>query len=227
MSAENDVKRINVKRIILNIGLLMLLFAFNIAGISIYENRNAEYTQATVLSGKPSVNMFFHKPDGTREPYDEITVEYAVDGKTYSGTVDKLPGEYEIGGKVEYCYDRSNPDEYFYDTRSDNLTLAGALAVVSVIIIFLCRRAFSGYKRDYLCRYRKQVIFSVVTGWIPILYFLWYEFVFDGGSGIMAGLSEFLIMIFLFAFVPVLNIAVWIIAAIKYCRGKKSCETEN
>lgn len=217
------MKYINIKRIILNIGLLIFLLALIFAGYSTWSNRNAAYTKATIVSSEPSKNMSYHAPDGTIYRYDELVVEYSVDGVIYTGETIALPGEYEIGGEVEYCYNRKNPEEIFFDTLTGDLMLAGFISLISIIIIFVCRSAFNGYKKDFLCRYKKSVIFSIVTGWIPILYYLWLKYIFVG-VGFMAGLFEFLFLLFLLIFIPVVNIIVWIVAAVKYVNKAKQAD---
>lgn len=209
------MKHINIQRIVLNIGLLILLAASVYGIVSVWENRNAAYTQATVISAEPAGNVFLRKADGSEIMYDTLTLEYVVDGITYKGTTHKLPGEYEIGGQLRYCYDKSEPSERFYNDLSGNLMQAAPVGFVGLIVIFLCKDAFKGYISDYLCRYKWCVLFSIITGWIPILYYLWFEYIFEP-SGVFGGLSEYFFLLFLLGFVPLVNIVVWTIAAVRY-----------
>ena len=89
-------------------GLLLLLFSVIYAGYSICDNHNATYTQAIIVSSKPSGYAYFENQNGTQKMYDEVTVQYLVEGRTYSGDMLKRPGEYRIGEEVEYCYDKEN-----------------------------------------------------------------------------------------------------------------------
>lgn len=211
---------INVKRIFLNIGMTLAVIAAVFLAHQLYENSFLIKTDGIIVSIEPSKNGYYVDENGGRENMMSYCVEYtAKDGAFYTDEIIGRNGEYEVGGTVRVFYDKRWPTHISY--RTDNSFFIAIFGIPAVIMIFLCRSAFKGYKTEYLDRYRKTVIFSVITGWIPIIYFIWYNFFFTPTGYFFPGLGEALICILLFIAVPIINIIVWIISAAVYCKKQK------
>ncbi len=216
-SGVTYMKHINVKRIFLNIGLTLAVLAAGFAVHQLYENSFLVKTTGTVYDVRVVPNCFYQDENGNEQNMIAYDIDYTTkQGQKCKDNTFGHIGEHEIGDTVEIIYDKREPESIAY--RQDNLFFIIAFGVPAALLIFFCRSAFKGYKTEYLDRYRKTVIFSVISGWIPVLYFIWYEFFFEPSGEMFAGLGEALLCMFLFAAVPVINIIVWIISAVLYCR---------
>lgn len=214
------LKNINVKRIFLNIGFTLAAIAAVFFFHQLYENSFLVKTTGTVFNMNVKPNFFYVDENGKEENFYSYGVEYTTkQGQTFRDDICGRRDKYKIGDTVEIYYDKRDPERNTYP--ENNLFFIIVFGVPAALMIFFCRSSFKGYKTEYLDRYKKTVIFSVVTGWIPILYYLWYKFLFTPSGMMFAGLGEALMCIFLFAAVPVINIIVWIISAVVYCKKQK------
>lgn len=217
------MKHICVKRIFLNIGMTLAVLAAVFLFHQIYENSFLVKTTGFVQNISVESNMFYYDKHNVRHNFYSYDITYTTqDGQHFIDDILKYEGSYCIGDPVEIIYDKRSPKQIAY--RENNLLFIVVFGVPALIMIFFCRSAFKGYKTEYLDRYKKTVIFSVISGWIPILYYIWYEFIFEPSGIIFAGLGEALVCIFLFFAVPIINIIVWIISAVCYCRKCKKSE---
>lgn len=211
---------INVKRVFLNIGMTLAVITAFFLAHQLYENSFLIKTDGIIVNIEPFENCYYVEENGERENMMSYCVEYtAKDGAFYTDEIIGRKGEYEVGGTIRVFYDKRRPTHISYQT--DNSFFIAIFGIPAAVMIYLCRSAFKGYKTEYLDRYYKTVIFSVITGWIPIIYFIWYKFFFTPTGYLFPGLSEALMCIFLFAAVPIVNIIVWIISAAVYCRKQK------
>lgn len=217
------MKHINVKRIFLNIGMTLAVIAAGYLIHQLYENSFLVKTTGTVYDIRVEEHDFYLDENGIEQNMRAYDVEYSTkQGEQYTDDIFGHIGEYEIGDTVEIFYDKRYPKHNTYP--EDNSVYIIIFGLPAALLIIFCRSAFKGYKTEYLDRYKKTVIFSVISGWIPILYFIWYEFFFTPSGMMFAGLGEALMCMFLFAAVPVINIIVWIISAVVYCRKCKKAE---
>ena len=217
------MKNINVKRIFLNIGLTLAVIAAIFLFHQLYENFFLVKTTGTVFNMNAEPNLFYVDEDGEKENLYSYGVEYMTkQGQTFRDDICDRRGEYKIGDTAELYYDKREPEHNAYP--ENNLFLIIAFGVPAALLIYFCRSAFKGYKTEYLDRYKKTVIFSVISGWIPIIYYIWYRFFFTPSGELFAGLGEALMCIFLFAAVPIVNIIVWIISAAVYCHKQRKLE---
>lgn len=217
------MKNINVKRIFLNIGLTLAVIAAIFLFHQLYENFFLVKTTGTVFNMNTEPNFFYTDENGERRNFCSYGVEYTTkQGQTFRDDILGYPDEYKVGDTAEIYYDRREPKYNTYP--EDNLFLIIAFGVPAALLIYFCRSAFKGYKTEYLDRYKKTVIFSAVTGWIPILYYIWYKFFFTPSGELFSGLGEGLMCMFLFAAVPIVNIIVWIISAAVYCKKQRKLE---
>lgn len=223
MKRVTAMKNINVKRIFLNIGLTLAVIAAIFLFHQLYENFFLVKTTGTVFNMNAEPNFFYTDENGERRNFCSYGVEYTTkQGQTFRDDILGYPDEYKVGDTAEIYYDRREPEHNAYP--EDNLFLIIAFGVPAALLIYFCRSAFKGYKTEYLDRYKKTVIFSVISGWIPILYYIWYKFFFTPSGELFAGLGEALMCIFLFAAVPIVNIIVWIISAAVYCKKQRKLE---
>lgn len=217
------MKYICVKRIFLNIGLTLAVIAAIFLFGQLYENSFLVKTIGYVQDISVESNMYYYDDDNVHQNYRSYVINYTTkQGQLYSDDIVKYKDVYCVGDPVEIVYDKRYPNRIAYP--DDNMVSIIFFGVPAVLLIFFCRSAFKGYKTEYLDRYKKTVIFSVISGWIPILYYIWYEFIFEPSGIIFAGLGEALMCIFLFFAVPVVNIIVWIFSAAAYCRKCKKSE---
>lgn len=217
------MKNINIKRIFLNIGFTLAVIAAGFLIHQLYENFFIEKTTGTVYDIRVEEHCFYYDENDNEQNFRAYDVEYITkQGEQYTDDIFGYIDEYAIGDTVEITYDRRKPERNAYP--EDNSFFIIVFGLPGALLIIFCRSAFKGYKTEYLDRYKKTVIFSVISGWIPILYFLWYEFIFESSGMMFAGLGEALMCMFLFAAVPVINIIVWIISAVVYCRKCKKAE---
>lgn len=217
------MKHINVKRIFLNIGLTLAVIGAGFLIHQLYENFFIEKTTGTVYDIRVEEHCFYYDENDNEQNFRAYDVEYITkQGEQYTDDIFGYIDEYAIGDTVEITYDRREPELNAYP--EDNSFFIIVFGLPGALLIIFCRSAFKGYKTEYLDRYKKTVIFSVISGWIPILYFIWYEFFFTPSGMMFAGLGEALMCMFLFAAVPVINIIVWIISAVVYCRKCKKAE---
>lgn len=217
------MKYICVKRIFLNIGLTLAVIAALFLFGQLYENSFLVKTIGYVQDISVKSNMYYYDDDNVQQNYRSYVINYTTkQGQQYSDDIFKYKDTYCVGDPVEIIYDKRYPNRIAYP--DDNMVSIIFFGVPAVLLIFFCRSAFKGYKTEYLDRYKKTVIFSVISGWIPILYYIWYEFIFEPSGIIFAGLGEALMCIFLFFAVPVVNIIVWIFSAAAYCRKCKKSE---
>lgn len=217
------MKYICVKRIFLNIGLTLAVIAAIFLFGQLYENSFLVKTIGYVQDISVKSNMYYYDDDNVQQNYRSYVINYTTkQGQQYSDDIVKYKDVYCVGDPVEIIYDKRYPNRITYP--DDNMVSIIFFGVPAVLLIFFCRSAFKGYKTEYLDRYKKTVIFSVISGWIPILYYIWYEFIFEPSGIIFAGLGEALMCIFLFFAVPVVNIIVWIFSAVCYCRKCKKSE---
>ncbi len=217
------MKYICVKRIFLNIGLTLAVIAAIFLFGQLYENSFLVKTIGYVQDISVKSNMYYYDDDNVQQNYRSYVINYTTkQGQQYSDDIVKYKDVYCVGDPVEIIYDKRYPNRITYP--DDNMVSIIFFGVPAVLLIFFCRSAFKGYKTEYLDRYKKTVIFSVISGWIPILYYIWYEFIFEPSGIIFAGLGEALMCIFLFFAVPIINIIVWIISAAAYCRKCKKSE---
>ncbi len=217
------MKYICVKRIFLNIGLTLAVIAAIFLFGQLYENSFLVKTIGYVQNISVESNMYYYDDDNVQQNFRSYVINYTTkQGQQYSDDIVKYKDAYCVGDPVEIIYDKRYPNRITYP--DDNMVSIIFFGVPAVLLIFFCRSAFKGYKTEYLDRYKKTVIFSVISGWIPILYYIWYEFIFEPSGIIFAGLGEALMCIFLFFAVPVVNIIVWIFSAAAYCRKCKKSE---
>lgn len=217
------MKYICVKRIFLNIGLTLAVIAALFLFGQLYENSFLVKTIGYVQDISVKSNMYYYDDDNVQQNFRSYVINYTTkQGQQYSDDIVKYKDTYCVGDPVEIIYDKRYPNRITYP--DDNMVSIIFFGVPAVLLIFFCRSAFKGYKTEYLDRYKKTVIFSVISGWIPILYYIWYEFIFEPSGIIFAGLGEALMCIFLFFAVPVVNIIVWIFSAAAYCRKCKKSE---
>lgn len=210
----------NVKRIFLNIGFTLAVIAAFFLFHQLYENSFLVKTTGTVFNMNVESNFFYVDENGKEENLYSYGVEYTTkQGQTFRDDISGRRDEYKIGDTAKIYYDKRDSEHNTYP--ENNLFFIIVFGVPAALMIFFCRSAFKGYKTEYLDRYKKTVIFSVVTGWIPILYYLWYKFLFTPSGMMFAGLGEALMCLFLFAAVPLINIIVWIISAAVYCRRQR------
>lgn len=215
------MKYINVKRIFLNIGLMLLAVMLVYLCRQLYDNSFLVKTTGAVIAVSESeYSGCYIDNDGNEYPMLEYDVSYVTDeGESYTDNIIGEVGEYSVGETVEVVYDKRDP--YFITYIYFNWFLVIVLGVPGGLLVFFCRSAFKGYKSEYLDRYKNAVWFSVISGIIPIAYWIYYEFIFVPGDEMFAGLGEYLLCISLFIIVPMINIIVWICAAALYCRRCK------
>lgn len=217
------LKYINIKRIFLNIGLALAVIAAIFLFHQLYENFFLVKTTGTVFSMNAEPNLFYVDENGEKENLYSYGVEYMTkQGQMFRDDICDRRGEYKIGDTAELYYDKREPEHNAYP--ENNLFFIIAFGVPAALLIYFCRSAFKGYKTEYLDRYKKTVIFSVISGWIPIIYYIWYKFFFTPSGELFAGLGEALMCIFLFAAVPIVNIIVWIISAAVYAKKQRKLE---
>ncbi len=211
---------INVKRIFLNIGMTLAVIAAAFLISQLYENSFLIKTDGIVISIEISERAYYIDENNNKENMMSYLAEYTTkNGTVYTDDIIGRNGEYEVGDTVKIFYDKRQPTYIAY--RTDNIFFIAIFGIPAAVMILLCRSAFKGYKTEYLDRYRKTVIFSVITGWIPIIYFIWYKFFFTPTGYFLPGLGEALMCLLLFIAVPLINIIVWIISAVIYCKKQK------
>ena len=210
------MKNINIKRIFLNIGLTLAVIAAIFLFHQLYENFFLVKTTGTVVRAETEADFLSYS----------YIIDYTTNhSENYTDNIIGEANEHKVGDTVEVLYDKRYPKHIAYP--ENNLFFIIVFGVPAALLIYFCRSAFKGYKTEYLDRYKKTVIFSVISGWIPILYFIWYEFFFTPSGIMFAGLGEALLCMFLFAAVPAINIIVWIISAVVYCRKCKKAERSD
>lgn len=212
------MKNINVKRVFLNIGMALLAVMLGYLCWQVYDNSFLVKTTGTVMMARESVySGSYVDKDGNKYPMLEYDVTYITDdGESFTSYIIGEAGEYSIGEPVEVVYDKRAPYSITYSCF--NWFWVIAFGVPGALLIFFCRSAFKGYKTEYLDRYKNAVLFSVISGIIPVAYWIYYEFIFVPGDEMFGGLGEYLLCIALFIIVPMINIIVWICAAALYCR---------
>lgn len=217
------MKYINIKRVFLNIGLTLAVIAAGYLFHQLYENSFLVKTTGAVKNVRTETNCFYYDENNELQNSRSYDIGYTTrQGEAYTDDIIGHIGEYGIGDTVDVLYDKRQPDRIAYLT--DNVFFIAVFGVPAALMIFFCRSAFKGYKTEYLDRYKKTVIFSVISGWIPIIYYIWYEFFFTPSGMMFSGLGEGLMCLFLFAAVPIVNIIVWIISAAVYCRKQRKLE---
>lgn len=220
------MKHINVKRIFLNIGFTLAVIAAGYLIHQFYENSFLVKTTGTVYDIRIDKNAYYHDDDGIKQNFRAYDFDYTTkQGQQCKDDILGYIGEYEIGDTVDIYYDKREPEHNAYP--EDNTFFILAFGLPAALLIFFCSSALKGYKTEYLDRYKKTVIFSVISGWIPILYWIWYEFFFEPSGEMFSGFGEALMCLFLFAAVPVINIIVWIISAAVYCHKCKKNERSD
>lgn len=212
------MKYINIRRIFLNIGLTLLVIAMGFLVYQLYSLSCLVKTEGTIHSiSEPEFEAYYTDDNGNKLRMLEYDIFYMIPGE--QGFVDYImgyQGEYEIGSKVTIYYDKRSPESIAY--AENYLAYILIFVIPGALLVYFCRSAFKGYKTEYLDRYKKAVWFSVISGWIPIIYFIWYKFFFTPSGDFFPGLGEYLLCIALFIIVPMINIIVWISAAALYCR---------
>lgn len=203
-----------MKRLFLNISFICLAFSIGIFAYRCYENSYLHKCSA-VFSGYRSYNA-----DGS-DIKPEVT--FTVNGKEYTRTfAESTDANYEIGDKTEILYDSRDPGDYVY--RHYSWVIIIPLMLIGLILIIVCREAFKGYWSDFVCRYPKACICTVISILIPFFYLIWYEYFFVCPDAVFAGLTEVLFMCALLIIAPVTDIIVWITAVLKYKNKNKIAE---
>ncbi len=220
------MKHINIKRVLLNIGMTIFVIAAGFLIHQLYEISFLRKAEGVVTGTKVLTNWFYVDENNAEENMLDYYIEYTDhQGGLHTDTKVGRAGDYKTGGTVEIKYDKRAPDDIAYP--ENNTFFIGVFGIPGVLLIFFCRSAFRGYKTEYLDRYKKTVLFSVVSGLVPIAYYIYYEFFFEPSGIMFAGLGEAILCIFLFIAVPVINIIVWIISAALYCRRCKKSEVKG
>ena len=218
------MKYINVRRIFLNIGMLFIFVSLLALGYSLWSNRNIVTVDAVVTGEQKSDTGYReYGSSETTYPYSDYSVDYKWEGVTYSRTILRETGEYSIGDRVQIEIDKELPADYNYNTLESDIILVLMTGIPGLLLTILCRSAFKGYKKDYLLRYKKSVIFSVRSGWVPIIYYF-TAYLHPAPAMMFEGLTEAVTLLFLTALVPIVNIIVWIVAAAKYSSKMKAAE---
>ncbi len=94
-----------------------------------FESRGFVKTTATIIS--------IERNNGSGDTDDTFTptVEYTVDGKTYTGQLNQSSGSYKVGKTITVMYDPNDPSVVHGDSRM-GLYFIGVGAVILAVIIF-------------------------------------------------------------------------------------------
>ncbi|MBQ8966010.1 hypothetical protein [Ruminococcus sp.] len=160
-----DSGKISVRRFLLNIGLLGIVLAL-VNTLYVYSrNRLLTEVEGTIVSYEESTVTYQERDGSLRD--DEVrwpVAEYTFDGETCTATAYKAKGKsYEqvqnmkIGDKA-----------IFYTSSGRSLDVpvsyapTGVAAAVSLLIVLLCCKAFKGYKTDFIRRYPKSIVTTLL-----------------------------------------------------------------
>ncbi len=98
--------------IFLGVGIITLMSYFWISNENDRFLKSAEKTPATIID----INSVYDSADDDYE--HEVIVKYEVDGREYSGRLDRYSSNMHIGDEVTIYYNRANPS-YFRSDQSD------------------------------------------------------------------------------------------------------------
>ncbi|MGN0666596.1 MAG: hypothetical protein ACI4KF_08740 [Huintestinicola sp.] len=219
------MKYVNVKRMFLNIGLLIALAAVILSVRSLWINRNIIDITATVISEEKSdVGYVEYGSKERTYPYSDYEVEYEYEGRSYHRTILRDTGTYAIGDIAPIEIDKSEPDSYAYRSYESDFIIIVPLAVIAALLIVSCRSAFRGYREEFIGRYPKACIFTAVSPVVPIIYYF-TAYLHPEPAWIMEGLAEAVTLLFLTAAVPLADMIVWIVAVASYVRKMKIADS--
>lgn len=219
---------ISIKRLFLNIGLLLMFVGLVCAGLIFRENFKLTAVEGTVVGYETEV---FHYRTNKGE-YDEEqhipVIEYTYGGETHRDNAWKAKGMTH-----EETLALHNGDKAIFYTRSGAYLISPDpywavlfFAVPGAFLILVCCKAFKGYKRDFLMRYKKAVTATVVLQTVTVvLSVLWIIHIENTEyGGFMPGLdalADELAMWFAWVLVAISIMVIWIVASVKFMRMRK------
>lgn len=204
------LKYLDIKRFFLNIGFLCLFTAALFGIRHIYENSFMKKVTGTVT------NVGEYRYDITYVTLDNTKYTDEVYGKQ---------GEYELNQQLDVLYDERRPENIeFYPVNHSFAIIAWSAVGIVLIIIF--RKGFDGYINNFIKRYPKSCLFSIITLPVPAIYY-YTKYLHPSFSMFLMGLEEAVMLIFLMGAVPLANVIVWTVSAIKYCRRQSMANGET
>ncbi len=221
------LKTVNLRRLALNIGLVFLLLAVQALIYQLYDS--SFYSSADgVISGCKTDQKGWDviHSDGRTEHHTGawFNVTYtASDGKQYTDKIYGSPGSYAVGEHIAVNYDRRVPAiaNNYPDSHMHEVLL---FTVLGAFLVCGFAGEFRGYAKDFVKRYKKSFVFTVISIFLPAAYY--YTRVLHPAPQFMfEGLGEYITFMFLLFLMPVLNIIVWLAATVH--RYKLSIRQEN
>ena len=120
------------------VGIVLIIGSIVFLVVSFISTQNYVKTEATVVSVEYDSTVIYD-PDEPNTSNDHIvTMEYAVDGKTYQTQINANQSDYSVGQKTEIKYDPNNPNNTSVGEMSLPLLigLCAAAVIIGAIVIF-------------------------------------------------------------------------------------------
>ena len=214
------LKYLNIRRFFLNIGFLCLVTALLFGIRHIYENSFIKKVTGTVINAELSDYSYtVIESDGSEYTVPEYRYDImyiTLDNHKYTNEVYRKQGEYELDQQLDILYDERNPEKIeFYPV--DHSFAIIAWSAVGIVLIIIFRKGFDGYINDFVKRYPKSCLFSIITLPVPAIYY-YTKYLHPSFSMFFMGLGEAVMLLFLMGAVPLANVIVWTVSAVKYCR---------
>lgn len=134
-----------VKRVFLNLGIVLTLIAAFIFGIQQYDNSFLESTEGTVLSEYNGLDGFYN-------------IKYHSD-RTYIEAI-YLP-EANVGDNITVLYNRRYPEKIAH--KLNLWAFIGMLGIPGILMIICCCTAFKGYKTEFIDKMHKPKKFCIIS----------------------------------------------------------------
>ena len=138
MNPENTLARLarntGPARMFVPVGIILIIFGF------IMYNFRSD----TMLETTGTITSVVDDTTEKNKPEYDISFTYAVNGKTYEGTFENLPGDYIVGNEIKVYYDTENPEKITNSKMSGAAALAviGAGAASILLGILMSVKAF-------------------------------------------------------------------------------------
>lgn len=222
---------ISIKRFFLNLGLLGFIISVLVMVETFkYNLTYFEEVKGTVVDYKTEEYDYYINGQNGHERYQLPIVEYEYQGKKYTESAFYAENmSYEdvknmkIGDTATFVLEKgknhlSKPNDYYFSL---------IFLIPSLILIIICAGAFKNYKRDFIIRYKKAIIFTIISDISIIIYgILDNQIKPTEYGGITPGLDQMgdaiNNLIFILA-IQIIVLIVWIIEVSKFInRNKKN-----
>ncbi|MBR1864710.1 MAG: hypothetical protein IJ806_11555 [Ruminococcus sp.] len=203
---------INVKRFLLNIGMVMAL-----VGTFIFGCKVNDLLHTHKVSAKMTGVEYYHQYDGSDEPHPLMT--FMVRGREYTrSAIETFDVQYENGKEYTVSYDSRDPYKFIapYLYWETMFTFGVPLMLLGAVLIIRCRSAFKGYYEDFVLRYRKAFIYTLVSPLTVLFYYIWYKKFYVAPDEPFGGMAVGLWLEMLYYAVPISIVVVWVFAVLIY-----------